>query len=176
MTAIWGDIFMFCDSCGSQIQVGQSFCQRCGKAIVGAIQPAGSRVARHAQMLGILWIAYGAFVGLVSFLILIFFSHMLPIIIRSQPPQGGPPPEMIFGVIRPMMHMISIFLLCKAAAGIVAGIGLLQRAEWSRMLAIVVGCISLINAPFGTAIGIYTLWVLLSPNAELEFRARALAV
>ncbi len=162
---------MFCDSCGAQIQSGQSFCQRCGKAIVGTVQPGGSRVARHAQLLGILWIAYSAFVGIISFFILAFFNHMLPIIIQSQPPHaGGPPPEMVFGFMRPMMHMISIFLLCKAAVGVVAGVGLLQRAEWSRILALIVGCISLISAPFGTAMGVYTLWVLLSPNADMEFR------
>lgn len=168
---------MFCDSCGAQIQAGQSFCPRCGKAIVGGVQPGSGRVARHAQMLGILWIAYSAFIGLLSFFILVFFSHLLPIIIQNQPPQhGGPPPEVIFNFMRPMMHMLSIFLLCKAAAGVVAGIGLLQRAEWSRMLAIVLGCISLISMPFGTALGIYTLWVLLSPNAELEFRGQGRAV
>ena len=164
---------MFCDSCGAQIQTGQSFCPRCGKGIVGAVQPGSSRVARHAQLLGILWIAYSAFVGLISFFVLVFFQHMMPVIIQSQPARPGQPsPEMIFGVMRPLLHMISIFLLCKAAAGIVAGVGLLQRAEWSRMLALIVGCISLINAPFGTALGVYTLWVLLSPNAELEFRGQ----
>src|SRR5690349_5890427 len=168
---------MFCDSCGAQIQAGQSFCQRCGKAIIGGNQPGSGRVARHAQMLGILWIAYSAFVALVSIFILMFFQHMLPAIIAAQPPRGnGPPPEVIFGFIRPMMHFMSIFLLCKAAAGLAAGIGLLQRAEWSRMLAIVLGCLSLINAPFGTAIGVYTLWVLLSPNAEADFRQRPVTV
>ena len=164
---------MFCDSCGAQIQTGQSFCQRCGKAIVGGVQPGSSRVARHAQLLGILWIAYSAFTGLVAFFLLVFFQHLLPIIIQSAPPQpGGPPPEMIFGFLRPFMHMISIVLLCKAAFGIAAGVGILQRADWARIMALVVGCVSLINAPFGTALGVYTLWVLLSPNAEAEFRGQ----
>ena len=167
---------MFCDSCGAQIQAGQSFCQRCGKAIVGTVQPGGTRVARHAQMLGILWIAYSAFVALVSIFMLMFFQHMLPAILRAQPPQAGPPPEIFLGFMRSFMHVMTIFLFCKAVAGLAAGIGLLQRAEWSRMLAIVLGCLSLINAPFGTAIGIYTLWVLLSPNAEMEFRGQPLAV
>jgi zinc-ribbon domain len=168
---------MFCDSCGTQIQAGQSFCQRCGKAIIGTVQPGSSRVARHAQLLGILWIGYSAFTAIGAFFIMVFFSHMVPFIIQSTPPQhNGPPPELIFGWMRPFMHMLSIFLLCKAAVGIVAGIGLLQRAEWSRVLALVVGCISLINLPFGTALGIYTLWVLLSPNAEMEFRQHAVTV
>src|SRR5690242_15941241 len=127
---------MFCDSCGAQIATGQSFCQRCGKTIVGAVQPGSSRVARHSQILGILWIAYSVLIALVSMFILVFFQHMLPMILQSQPPTaGGPPPEVIFGFMRPLMHIMSIFLLCKAAAGLIAGVGLLQRAEWSRMLA-----------------------------------------
>ena len=60
-------------------------------------------------------------------------------------------------------------LLVKAAAGIAAGLGLLQRQDWGRVLAIVLGVISLINIPFGTALGIYTLWVLVSPGADKEY-------
>jgi hypothetical protein len=168
---------MFCDSCGATLQAGQTFCSRCGKAVVGGVQVGGSRVARHAQMLGILWVAYSAVEALIAIFVLLFFQHMLPAIIAAQPPHaGGPPPEVVFGFVRPMMHFISVFLLAKAAAGMAAGVGLLQRADWSRMLAIVIGCISLISAPFGTALGVYTLWVLLSPNAEMEFRQRAIAV
>jgi len=168
---------MFCDSCGAQIQAGQSFCQRCGKTIVGGVQPGSSRVARHAQLLGILWIAYSVVIALISMFMIAFFNHMLPLILQSEPPHaGGPPPEVIFGFLRPLMHVISIALLCKAVAGVIAGVGLIQRADWSRMLAIVVGCISLISAPFGTVLGVYTLWVLLSPNAELEFRGQGRAV
>jgi hypothetical protein len=115
---------------------------------------------------------------LVSFFMLVFFQHMLPEILRYSPPHanGGPPPEVVFGFLRPMMHLLAILVLVKAAAGLVAGVGLLQRAEWSRMLAIVLGCISLISMPFGTALGIYTLWVLLSPNADADFRSQGRAV
>jgi hypothetical protein len=38
------------------------------------------------------------------------------------------------------------------------------------LLAIVVGVISLFfNIPFGTALGIYTLWVLLPTHSEAEY-------
>jgi hypothetical protein len=43
----------------------------------------------------------------------------------------------------------------------------------ARMLAIVLGCISLIHLPFGTALGIYTLWVLLPADADTEYRSMA---
>lgn len=75
--------------------------------------------------------------------------------------------------IRPLLSAIAIVLLCKAAAGIAAGLGLLQRQDWGRILAIVFGVVSLINIPFGTALGIYTLWVLVSPGADQEYAALA---
>ncbi len=55
--------------------------------------------------------------------------------------------------------------------GIIAGIGLLRRASWGRILALVVAFLSLINFPVGTAVGIYAIWVLLQSEAEGFFRS-----
>jgi hypothetical protein len=43
------------------------------------------------------------------------------------------------------------------------------------MLGIVNGGINLVDLPFGTALGIYTLWVLLPAASEQEYRATAVA-
>jgi hypothetical protein len=43
------------------------------------------------------------------------------------------------------------------------------------VVAIVFGCIALIHFPFGTALGIYTLWVLLPAESEQEYRRSARA-
>jgi hypothetical protein len=43
------------------------------------------------------------------------------------------------------------------------------------MLVIVLGVISLIEVPFGTALGIYTLWVLLPAQSEAEYRQLSLS-
>ena len=165
---------MFCDSCGTSLEAGQAFCIKCGKAIIGGVQPGGSRVARHAQLLGILWIAYSALLLMVGFVVLVVFQHILPELLRYQPPQQqGPPPEVVFGLLRPLMHVVAVLILAKAAAGIVAGIGILQRVTWARMLTLVLAWVSLLSFPMGTALGVYSLWVLLTPNAEAEFRGRS---
>jgi hypothetical protein len=54
--------------------------------------------------------------------------------------------------------------------GIFIGVALLMRKPWARMLAIVVGMLGLIDMPFGTALGIYTLWVLLPAESETEYK------
>jgi hypothetical protein len=43
------------------------------------------------------------------------------------------------------------------------------------MLAIVLACFSLLDMPFGTALGIYTLVVLLPAGSEEEYRRMARA-
>jgi hypothetical protein len=62
----------------------------------------------------------------------------------------------------------------KGCAGFIAGWGLLQHEGWARILALVLGFVSLFtNIPFGTALGIYTMWVLLSSDSEREYEALA---
>jgi hypothetical protein len=48
-----------------------------------------------------------------------------------------------------------------------------MRKSWGRVLAIVVAILSLIKIPFGTALGIYTLWVLLPSASAIEYEAIA---
>ena len=158
---------MFCDSCGEALQAGQGYCTRCGKQVIGPVTPGSGRVARHTHLLGILWIAYSAISGIGGVVLMIVARTIFgPLGLPSMP--GGPP---MF--IRPLLSAIAIVLLCKAAVGIAAGLGLLQRQDWGRILAIVLGVISLINIPFGTALGVYTLWVLVSPGADQEYQALA---
>ncbi|MGB9106885.1 MAG: hypothetical protein WCC59_19170 [Terriglobales bacterium] len=158
---------MFCDACGAALQPGQAYCTRCSKQVIGPVVEGSGRVARHAHLLGILWIAYSA-VSLIGGVILMIVSHTVfgPLGLPSM--RGGPP---MF--IRPLLSAIAIVLICKAAVGIATGLGLLQRQDWGRILAIVLGAVSLINIPFGTALGIYTLWVLVSPGADKEYQALA---
>ncbi|HEX9119297.1 MAG TPA: hypothetical protein VF840_02045 [Terriglobales bacterium] len=158
---------MFCDSCGASLQGGQGYCKRCGKQVIGPVVEGSGRVARNAHLLGILWIAYSALSLLCGVVLMIVGRTIFgPLGLPSMP--GGPP---MF--IRPLLSAIAIVLLCKAAAGLAAGLGLLQRQDWGRILAIVLGVISLINIPFGTALGIYTLWVLVSPGADKEYEELA---
>ena len=54
---------------------------------------------------------------------------------------------------------------------IVAGWGLLQHKSWARILAIILGIINLVFFPIGTALGIYTLWVMFNDEAKALFEA-----
>jgi hypothetical protein len=53
--------------------------------------------------------------------------------------------------------------------GLIAGYGLLKIRRWARVLGIVLSALSLLNVPFGTALGAYGLWILLKPETEALF-------
>jgi hypothetical protein len=48
-----------------------------------------------------------------------------------------------------------------------------MHKSWGRILAIVIGILALITIPFGTALGIYTLWVLAPSTSGAEYDAIA---
>jgi hypothetical protein len=59
------------------------------------------------------------------------------------------------------------------AAGIfmiVAGRAVRLRTRSGRVVALVAGALNLAVVPFGTALGIYTFWVLLNDEARAEFQ------
>jgi hypothetical protein len=52
---------------------------------------------------------------------------------------------------------------------ILTGRGLLMRRPWARIAGIVLGVLSLPGVPVGTALAIYTLWVLLDRRTVVRF-------
>ena len=79
---------------------------------------------------------------------------------------GEPDATWILGIVG---TSVCALLALLGIPGIVAGYGLLRRKGWGRILALVVGFLGLVNLPLGTAIGIYTFWVLLQEAATEYF-------
>jgi hypothetical protein len=151
---------MFCVRCGAALQPGQSFCPSCGKASASVpLMPVRSRLAGHVRLLAILWFAISAFRLMPGIFILTMFG-----------PDSRLLPADVPGFVNGILQIVGYVLIAGAAAGLIAGWGLLERQPWGRTLAIVLGAFSLIDVPFGTALGIYTLWVLLPAQSEEEFR------
>ena len=155
---------MFCQNCGTQIQPGQQFCSKCAMPLTGYAPQQKGRLQRHVHLLGILWIAYSALHLLAGVVLMIVANTIFG---HGRFETGAP------AFLQPLLSTIAILLLIKAVLGIAAGWGLMQRLDWARVLAIVLAFLSLFNPPLGTALGIYTLWVLLSKDADVEYRALA---
>jgi hypothetical protein len=69
-----------------------------------------------------------------------------------------------------------VIVLSGSALGFFAGWGLLHREPWARILALVLAFVVMfINIPLGTAVGVYTMWVLLPRESEEEYDALVVA-
>jgi len=122
------------------------------------LMPVRNRISGHVRLLGILWLALSVFRLLPGVLLWSFFrlgGAFLPFGV----------PMFVHGLLR----IVGMLFLASAAIGIAAGWGLLERQPWARTLAIVVAFVNLLDMPFGTALGVYTLWVLLPAESEKEY-------
>jgi zinc-ribbon domain len=173
---------MVCPSCGISIGEGVHFCPKCGTPVT-ATQPAYRpyppppmmpmympRVQRHLQTLGILWCVLGIYrfvTGMVGMIFLkAFTTHRFGDDWVFGGRWHGMFPPMWFAGLWPI---VAVATVCTAALALIAGYGLLQRRPWGRVLAIVVAVLTLFKVPFGTALGIYTLWVLVPGSSGMEY-------
>jgi uncharacterized membrane protein (UPF0182 family) len=120
--------------------------------------PAEGRIAGHLRLLGILWLALSAFRFVPGVILLIMVDHGM---FRHE---GAPP------FLSSLLESVAAGVLILAVVGVVTGWALLARKSWARMLAIVLGSVNLIDMPFGTALGIYTFWVLLPVESEQQYQ------
>jgi len=125
-------------------------------------------MGQHIKLLGVLNIVWGAFGALCGLLVLIIFGGAYGVVGAVTPHQ--PEASVALPIIAIVGMAISLFLLILSVPSIIAGIGLIYFKPWARILAIVVSALHLVNIPFGTALGIYGLWILFSPESQTLFR------
>jgi hypothetical protein len=117
------------------------------------------QLAQHVTILGWLHIVGNLFFVLIGLFVFFFLSTIGVV-------SGDEQAVVVLGVIG---TFVGGLLTILGLPGIVAGFGLLARKPWARYLAIVLGVLNLLNAPVGTVIGIYTLWVLMQEEAAAFF-------
>lgn len=114
---------------------------------------------KHIDMVAYLHIAYGFLILLTAFFVFIAVAG------------GG----LLSGDMQAIFITtgiglgVGIFLTILALPSLAGGYGLLKRKEWSRILIIIISFLDLFSFPIGTALGIYSLWVLFKGEAQAEF-------
>jgi hypothetical protein len=108
----------------------------------------------HIKLVGIFHIVLGA-MGLIGALVIFTIFGTASGIVVSQGERGA---ATLIGVVALFIGgLIALF----SVPDIIGGWALLAGKSWARVLMIVLGCFDLLHFPLGTALGVYTLWVLL---------------
>ena len=66
--------------------------------------------------------------------------------------------------------ILSFFMFLLSVPGIIAGIGLLGKKEWARILTLILSVLNLMNVPIGTAVGAYSIWALVQDETVAIFK------
>ena len=120
----------------------------------------------HVKVLAILYIAFSALFLLAAMVLMLVLGGASAIVGTTAPPEDAAIALPILGITG---AALSMFLVALSLPGLVVGIGILKRANWARILGIVLSALHLINIPFGTILGAYGLWVLLHTDTERLF-------
>jgi hypothetical protein len=127
-------------------------------------------MATHVKLLGIFHIVFGALGMVVAIGLLVFFGGLAGVLGAASHADDSGIPAGVLGIIG---VIVCIVVMLLSLPGLIAGIGLVKFRPWARILAIVISALDLLSVPFGTALGVYGLWVLLSTETEALFRQSA---
>ena len=129
-----------------------------------------TRVRRNVRTMGILWVCFGVYrlvSGFVELAVLRGLARGSGFGQRFPFGPGFHMPQMPWMV--DFLPVILVGVAMSSVLAIVTGLALLKRASWARVLAIIVAVLALIKFPLGTALGVYTLYVLAPRVSAMEW-------
>jgi hypothetical protein len=129
---------------------------------------------KHIQLVGILNIVYRSallLLSLVLFFIAAVFNRFMDMIIRLSAADIREIPAEILDIVPLVLVVVAFLMFIVSTVGIVAGIGVLGRKRWGRILMLVVSFFNLLRIPVGTILGGYSIWVLLNDETIRLFEA-----
>jgi hypothetical protein len=77
------------------------------------------------------------------------------------------------GITAAAFTALAFIAMLWGAAHVVVGLPLRRHVPWSRLIALMLGSVDLLLLPYGTALGVYTLWVLLTEDGKRVFTVNA---
>jgi hypothetical protein len=199
LTGGWGVLSgrgwtMYCDRCGTQLTSGGQYCMKCGKAILGGgaatssttgrgmgqvAGPAGAygaaatsdgRVRRNLRTLATLWMINGILRLAGAGSMIIFGGVFLPFLRGWRGPGAWPVGGWgLDSFLSRGVFSVGVVLAMFGVLHLVLAWSLFECESWARMLGLVMGFLALLRFPLGTALGIYTLWVLLPESSGAEY-------
>lgn len=125
----------------------------------------------HVRILGILHLVFGGLGILLAIFFLVLFGGITGAIGLNA--SNSDDALIAIPIVGGIGALIVVATTALALPGLLAGWGLLQYKPWARTLTLVLSVFELFHVPFGTALGFYGFWVLLSPEGTALFQRRA---
>jgi hypothetical protein len=124
-------------------------------------------MAAQVDFLGILFVVWGLLTALVGVSTLALGVGAAALITSAGRGTGGG--QMAAGVLAVVFVVLALIAIAWGAAHVVIGVPLRRHRTWARLMALMIASVDLLLLPFGTALGVYALWVLLSEEGKELF-------
>lgn len=115
---------------------------------------------RHINVVAALQIGY-SILELIIGILLFTLLHFVGDFVDEQEA------EFVLSIVANVLIVLFVIL---SIPGIIAGMGLLKRKEWARILTLVLSVLHLLSFPLGTAVGVYSIWALVQPENVEAFK------
>jgi hypothetical protein len=120
----------------------------------------------QVEFLGILFIVWGLLTTLVGVSTLALGVGAIALIASAGRGSGG---EFAAGVTAAAFTALAFIAIVWGAAHVVVGVPLRRHRPWSRLGALALGAVDLLLLPYGTALGVYAMWILLHEEGKRVF-------
>lgn len=114
---------------------------------------------QHVNLAGVLYLLWGAMILLLS--VALLSIGLAATAIGAATGQAAQPGRLAAGLVAAGFFTLSAVGFLFGGLHIWVGSRLRRLREWARAVAIVLAAADLILIPFGAALGVYALWVLL---------------
>jgi hypothetical protein len=120
----------------------------------------------HVDFVGLLFIVWGLLTALIGVSTLALGVAAAALVSSAGRSGGG---QVAAGLTAAIFTTLAIIAIVWGAVHVIVGVPLRRRRPRARLIALLLGSVDLVLLPYGTALGIYALWVLLSERGKALF-------
>jgi hypothetical protein len=124
-------------------------------------------VEPHVDFVGVLFIVWGLLTTLIGVSTLALGVGAVALITSAR--RGGGGGQFAAGLTAAAFTALAMIAILWGSAHVVVGVPLRRHRPWSRLIALMLGSVDLLLLPYGTALGVYALYVLLNENGKALF-------
>jgi len=121
----------------------------------------------HVDFVGALFIIWGLLTTLVGLSTLALGVGAVALIMSAS--RGGEGGQVAAGMTAAAFTVLALIAIVWGIAHVIVGVPVRRRRSWARFAALMLGSVDLLLLPYGTALGAYALWVLLSEQGKALF-------
>jgi hypothetical protein len=119
----------------------------------------------HVDLTGALFVVWGGLTILIGASTLALGTAAAALIASGRGGRG----QLAASLTAVTFIALALLALLWGAVHVGVGVVVRRRRHWSRVAAILLGSIDLLLLPYGTALGLYALWVLLREESKALF-------